>query len=80
MNIYMTELNAPFIRYITLINKVIIRTVRTIGIPSYCQKDTGVFQAFTNTYAPVERLRQVFTEAINAPDVEILSIATRPAL
>ena len=36
------------------------------------------FQAFTNTYAPVERLRQVFTEAINAPDVEILSIATRP--
>ena len=36
------------------------------------------FQAFTNTYAPIERLRQVFTEAINAPDVEILSIATRP--
>lgn len=36
------------------------------------------FQAFTNTYAPVERLRRIFSEAISDPEVEILSIATRP--
>lgn len=36
------------------------------------------FQAFTNTYAPVERLRVVFTEAIKDPEVVALSVATRP--
>lgn len=36
------------------------------------------FQAYTNTYAPVPYLREVFTEAISDPDVCILSIATRP--
>ncbi len=36
------------------------------------------FQAFTNTYAPVEYLEKIFTEAISDPDVKILSIATRP--
>ena len=36
------------------------------------------FQAFTNTYAPVEYLEKIFTEAISDPDVRILSIATRP--
>ena len=36
------------------------------------------FQAFTNTYAPISRLREVFMEAINNPDIVILSIATRP--
>lgn len=36
------------------------------------------FQAYTNTYAPVSYLRSVFTEAINHPDIRILSTATRP--
>lgn len=36
------------------------------------------FQAFTNTYAPVAYLREIFTEAISHPDVVCLSIATRP--
>ncbi len=36
------------------------------------------FQAYTNTYAPVEYLEQIFTEAIEEPDVKVLSIATRP--
>ena len=36
------------------------------------------FQAFTNTYAPVEYLEKIFMEAISDPDVKILSIATRP--
>ncbi len=36
------------------------------------------FQAFTNTYAPIDRLRKVYTEAVKHPDVRIISIATRP--
>ena len=36
------------------------------------------FQAFTNTYAPLSRLEQIFTEAVQDDDVKILSIATRP--
>lgn len=36
------------------------------------------FQAYTNTYAPVDYLRKIFMEAIMHPDVRILSIATRP--
>nr|MCR5418242.1 TIGR01212 family radical SAM protein [Lachnospiraceae bacterium] len=36
------------------------------------------FQAFTNTYAPIEVLREKYYEALSHPDVEILSIATRP--
>ena len=36
------------------------------------------FQAFTNTYAPVGYLESIFTEAIEDPDVKVLSIATRP--
>lgn len=41
-------------------------------------KYIAYFQAFTNTYAPVERLREVYTEAINHPDVVAISIGTRP--
>ena len=36
------------------------------------------FQAFTNTYAPIEKLEQVFMEAVSHPEVKIISIATRP--
>lgn len=36
------------------------------------------FQSFTNTYAPVSYLRELFTEALHHPEVAILSIATRP--
>lgn len=36
------------------------------------------FQSFTNTYAPCDYLEKIFTEAISAPDIEVLSIATRP--
>lgn len=41
-------------------------------------KYIAYFQAFTNTYAPVEMLRQKYEEAINHHDIVALSIATRP--
>lgn len=36
------------------------------------------FQSFTNTYAPVSRLQELFTTAIMLPEIAALSIATRP--
>ena len=36
------------------------------------------FQAYTNTYAPVDYLERIFMEAILHPDIVGLSIATRP--
>ncbi len=44
-------------------------------------KDGGYiayFQSFTSTYAPAEKLRKIFTEAVNHPDIDVLSVATRP--
>lgn len=41
-------------------------------------KYIAYFQAYTNTYAPVEYLHKIFTEAIRHPSVVALSIGTRP--
>lgn len=41
-------------------------------------KYIAYFQSFTNTYAPVEYLRTLFTEALRKEDIVGLSIATRP--
>ena len=43
-----------------------------------CDAFIAYFQAYTNTYADVEYLRKIFTEAIKHPQVVVLSIATRP--
>lgn len=41
-------------------------------------KYIAYFQAFTGTYAPAEKLRRLYEEAISHPDIVALSIATRP--
>ncbi|MGN1329248.1 MAG: TIGR01212 family radical SAM protein [Eubacterium sp.] len=41
-------------------------------------KYIAYFQAYTNTYAPVNVLREKYYEAINHKDIVALSIATRP--
>ncbi len=41
-------------------------------------KYIAYFQAYTNTYAPVEELREKYEAALALPDVVGLSIATRP--
>ena len=41
-------------------------------------KYIAYFQAYTNTYGPVEKLRALFEEAIRHPDIVALSVATRP--
>ncbi len=41
-------------------------------------KYIAYFQAYTGTYAPYERLKELFSEAISHPDIVALSVATRP--
>ncbi len=41
-------------------------------------KYIAYFQAFTNTYGPIDVLREKYFEAVNHPDIVMLSIATRP--
>lgn len=41
-------------------------------------KFIAYFQAFTNTYAPIDFLRENFYKAINREEIVALSIATRP--
>lgn len=43
-----------------------------------CKKFIAYFQPFTNTYAPVEYLEKIFTEAIAPDEIVALSVATRP--
>lgn len=75
-----------------LINNKVSRCIK-VGDDSYNLSDDGIttedarlkkvkyiayFQAYTNTYAPLNYLRKVFYEAVKSSDVEIISIATRP--
>ena len=43
-----------------------------------CKLFVAYFQPFTNTYAEIPYLRKIFYEAMNNPDIAVLSIATRP--
>ncbi|WP_167955818.1 TIGR01212 family radical SAM protein [Anaerosporobacter faecicola] len=54
--------------------KIAHKVIPQIGVSQYI----AYFQAFTNTYAPVDYLRQIFMEAIHHPDIAVVSIATRP--
>lgn len=36
------------------------------------------FQAYTNTYAPIDYLKRVYQEAIDHPKIAVIAIATRP--
>ena len=42
------------------------------------EKYIAYFQSYTGTYAPVERLRALYTQTVEHPDVVALSIGTRP--
>lgn len=53
------------------------------ALSSMGNKKTGnrfvaYFQAFTNTYGPIDKLRTLYTNALEHPDIIGISIATRP--
>ena len=42
------------------------------------KKFIGYYQSFTNTYGDQERLKKLFEETVDQPEIAILSIGTRP--
>lgn len=52
--------------------------IRILSEKRPIRKFIAYFQAYTNTYAPVEYLEKIFTEAIEHPKICALSIGTRP--
>lgn len=51
---------------------------RLFGREHACGHYIAYFQAYTNTYAPPSRLRQLYEEALMSDEVRGISIATRP--
>ncbi|MBQ8815105.1 MAG: TIGR01212 family radical SAM protein [Lachnospiraceae bacterium] len=52
--------------------------IEGISRKTTANKFIAYFQAFTNTYGPIEKMGRLFTEAVNHPKTAILSVATRP--
>ncbi|HMO14474.1 MAG TPA: TIGR01212 family radical SAM protein [Pirellulaceae bacterium] len=58
--------------------KQIDEGIRRLKTRYKCDHFTAYFQPATNTYAPVDELRELYFEAISHPQVVALSIGTRP--
>ena len=56
------------------LNNAKARVQSKVGTGKYI----AYFQSFTNTYAPVDTLRRLYTAAMEPEDIVALSIATRP--
>lgn len=63
--------------YLT-IKEQIEKGIRLIEGKSNAQKFIAYFQAFTNTYGPLEKLNRLYREAICHEKIAALSIGTRP--
>lgn len=42
------------------------------------KKFIAYLQSFTNTYAPIEKLKQIYDDSISHPDIAVLAVGTRP--
>ncbi len=60
------------------ITEQIRQQIQILSAKRPIHKYIAYFQAYTNTYAPVEYLERIFTEAIQNPDICAISIGTRP--
>ena len=52
--------------------------IKTLSARFKAQKFMSYFQAFSNTYKPVNELEKIYNSALNHPDIVGLSIGTRP--
>ena len=52
--------------------------IRSLSKKRPATRYIAYFQAYTNTYAPVDHLKKAYTEALAHPKVAALAIATRP--
>ena len=55
-----------------------IENAKAVVAGKGAEKYIAYFQSFTGTYAPIEKLRSLYTEVLKHPDIVALSIGTRP--
>jgi radical SAM protein (TIGR01212 family) len=60
------------------IRQQVVRGKEALASRYKAKKFIVYFQSFTNTYAPVNKLQQLYEEALSVKDVVGLSIGTRP--
>lgn len=60
------------------VREQILTTIPSIRERFHAQKFLAYFQSFTNTYAPIRYLQEVYDGAMNIPDVVGMAIGTRP--
>lgn len=60
------------------IHERIEKAKKLVAQKTKAKRFIAYFGSYTNTYAPIDRLRSVFTEVIDRPDIAALSVATRP--
>lgn len=70
--------NPEYCRSVEGIRQQLEEGIRFFGKKYKGQKYLAYFQAYSNTYAPLEILRQKYEEALSCPGVIGLVIATRP--
>ncbi|MBI1859057.1 MAG: TIGR01212 family radical SAM protein [Candidatus Melainabacteria bacterium] len=59
------------------ISKQLQEGIKLFGERFGAKKFIAYLQSFTNTYAPIEKLKKIYDEAISHPDVVVLAIGTR---
>ena len=59
------------------VSEQIAEARKRIAGKTNCRKFIAYFQSYTNTYAPVDRLYNLFSEAISPQEIAALSIGTR---
>lgn len=60
------------------INEQLDTSIKKLKDRFGAEKFISYFQAYSNTYAPVEKLKSLYDEAVSHPEVVGLSIGTRP--
>ena len=55
-----------------------IEMAKAVVADKGARKFIAYYQSYTGTYAPIERLRNLYSETIRQPDIAVLSIGTRP--
>jgi hypothetical protein len=69
---------ASYVDKIAPIAKQLSSRIEFLRKTKGAEKFIAYFQAFTNTYAPVEKLKMTYDEAARFPEVVVISIGTRP--
>ena len=60
------------------IEEQVLAGVETLSARFKAQKFMSYFQAFSNTYKPVQELEKIYNASLKHPDIDGLSIGTRP--